>query len=92
MTLRIARIESPDAHSVEMFRAMTAEERLRTAFEMWSSARSMLVNLFSHAHPEWDEDRLTIEVARRLSGEPNWPFTRMVDRTSTFATSVEFWP
>jgi hypothetical protein len=69
MTLRTLKMESPDAHSVEMFRAMTAEERLRTGFEMWNSARSMLVALLSDAHPEWDDDRVAIEVARRLSGE-----------------------
>lgn len=48
---------------------MTAAERLQTAFEMWNSARSILVNLLSDAHPEWDDERVAIEVARRLSGE-----------------------
>jgi len=69
MTLQASRIESPDPTSVEMFRAMTAAERLQTAFEMWNSARSMLQNLLSDAHPEWDDERVAIEVARRLSGE-----------------------
>ncbi len=52
-----------------MFRAMTAEERLQTAFEMWNSARSMLINLLTQANPNWDDERLNLEVARRLSGE-----------------------
>jgi hypothetical protein len=69
MSPGIARAEWPDTESVQMFRAMTSEDRLRVGFGMWESARSMLFNLLSNSHPDWDDHRLMQEVARRLSNE-----------------------
>jgi hypothetical protein len=60
-------IETPDDSVVEILRSKTPAERLAIGLAMWSSARRMLVSLVSQAHPEWDDARISREVARRLS-------------------------
>jgi hypothetical protein len=62
------RLEVPDREVVEVLRTKTPQERLSIAFGMWAAARKMLVNLLADSHPEWDQERLQNEVARRLSG------------------------
>jgi hypothetical protein len=62
------RLEVPDPAIVEVLRTKTPQERLSIGFGMWSAARKMLVNLLADSHPEWDQDRLQKEVARRMSG------------------------
>lgn len=62
------RLEVPDREVIEVLRTKTPQERLSIAFGMWAAARKMLVNLLANSHPEWDQDRLQKEVARRLSG------------------------
>ena len=61
------RLEAPDREVIEVLRTKTPQERLSIGFGMWSAARKMLVNLLANDHPEWDQDRLQKEVARRLS-------------------------
>jgi hypothetical protein len=60
-------IETPDDRVVEILRSKTPAERLAIGMEMWSSARRMLESLLSQEHPEWDEERVSRELARRLS-------------------------
>ncbi len=62
------RFEVPDPAIVEVLRTKTPQERLSIAFGMWAAARKMLVNLLADSHPEWDQERLQKEVARRMSG------------------------
>jgi hypothetical protein len=50
-----------------ILRTKTERERLKIAWGMWRSARSMLQNLFRSEHPDWSESELNREVARRLS-------------------------
>ena len=61
-------LEVPDPAVAEVLRNKTPQERLNIAFGMWAAARRMLVNLLADSHPEWDQERLQKEVARRLSG------------------------
>ena len=63
-----ARFEKPDPEVVKILRTKTPEERLSIGFGMWAAARKMLVNLLADGHPNWDQNRLQKEVARRLSG------------------------
>jgi hypothetical protein len=60
-------IETPDDRVVEILRSKTPAERLAIGFGMWSSARRMLLSLVSQEHPDWDDDRVSREAARRLS-------------------------
>jgi hypothetical protein len=60
-------IETPDDRVVEILRSKTPAERLAIGLAMWSSARRMLLSVVSQEHPDWGEDRVAREVARRLS-------------------------
>jgi hypothetical protein len=46
---------------------MTPAQRLAIAHGMWRSARDMLTNLMRSEHPDWSDDQVGHEVARRLS-------------------------
>jgi hypothetical protein len=50
-----------------MMRNLSGVQRLHIAFRMFSSARAMLTNHLRHEHPEWTDDELIRQVARRLS-------------------------
>jgi hypothetical protein len=60
-------IEAPDESVVEILRSKTPAERLAIGCAMWSSARRMLLSVISQQHPDWGQDRVAKEVARRLS-------------------------
>jgi len=67
MTLNRQPIESVDESMAEIYRKKSPAERLRIAFGLWRSARTLLLNLLREANPDWDEKRLQREVARRIS-------------------------
>ena len=59
--------DSADPETLEMLRSKSAAERLKIASGMWCSARSILTNLLRQEHPDWDQRRIDLEVASRLS-------------------------
>jgi hypothetical protein len=61
------RFDPPDPATLEMLRSKTAAERLKIASGMWRSARSILTNVLRQDHPDWDQRRIDLEVASRLS-------------------------
>lgn len=67
MTNDSKQIDDLDDRMVEVYKNMTPQERLRIAFGLFHSARLMLTNYLRTSHPDWDENRLHYEVARRLS-------------------------
>jgi hypothetical protein len=56
-----------DDEMVEVYRQMSGAERLRIAFGLFASARRMLTNHLRSEHPDWDEETIQREVARRIS-------------------------
>lgn len=56
-----------DDQMVEILRRKTPAERLAIAFGLWRSARLILTGCLKSLHPEWDEEKVRQEVARRLS-------------------------
>ncbi|HTG31477.1 MAG TPA: hypothetical protein VLB76_01000 [Thermoanaerobaculia bacterium] len=56
-----------DDEMARVFRAMTGAERLKIASDMYRSARRMIASHLAAEHPDWDEQRLQEETARRLS-------------------------
>jgi hypothetical protein len=50
-----------------VFRAMTGAQRLNIANDMWVSARRMIESHLATEHPDWDEERIQREAARRIS-------------------------
>ncbi|MBI4579789.1 MAG: hypothetical protein HY718_08810 [Planctomycetes bacterium] len=61
------RIETPDPCMVEVLGRKTGAERLAIASQMYSSARSMLLHHLRSQYPDWDEQAIIREAARRLS-------------------------
>lgn len=68
-TLRLDRgqIEVVDDAMAEALRHKTHAERIRIGFNIWVSAHDMLTTYLKKIHPEWDSEKLALEVARRLS-------------------------
>jgi hypothetical protein len=67
MRLDPGQIEVVDEALAAVLRQKTGADRLRIASGLFASARRMLTSLLRADHPDWDEHRLTREVARRLS-------------------------
>jgi len=60
-------IEVIDDQMAEILRRKTGAERLQIAFGMFSSARRMLLAYLRSEHPDWSEEQINREAARRLS-------------------------
>ena len=60
-------IEVVDDTMAGVLRAKTAAECIRIGFDLWTSARNMLLVHLRKTHPEWSEKKIEREVARRLS-------------------------
>ena len=52
---------------VTVLRQKTGAERLAIASRLFSSARRMLLNHLRARHPEWNEQQIEREAAKRLS-------------------------
>ncbi len=52
---------------VEILRAKSEAQRLAIANGMWRSARQMLIHRLKQEHPDWTEEDLQRETARRMS-------------------------
>lgn len=65
--MRKPTIEVIDDAMVAILRQKTEAERLAIAWGMWDSAREMLRNLVRAEHPDWPEEEVNREVARRLA-------------------------
>jgi Rv0078B-related antitoxin len=59
--------EVVDEEMAAVFRAMTGAQRLKIANDMWVSARRMIASHLAAEHPDWDEERIQRETARRIS-------------------------
>lgn len=68
MTRLIARnIEWADKTSIEIFRRMTGEQKRRAASQMFRAARSRLMAHLRHQNPDWTDEQVSREAARRIS-------------------------
>ena len=59
-------IEADEAMD-RVIRAKTGAELLRIADQMYADARGMLLSHLRYEHPDWEEQRVQKEAARRLS-------------------------
>jgi hypothetical protein len=68
-TLRLdpGQIEVIDDTLAEVLRRKTPAERIKIGFNLWTSARDMLLASLKKTHPEWSIEMVEKEVARRLS-------------------------
>ncbi len=60
-------IEVVDNAMAEILRKKTPAERIQIGFSLWTSARKMLTVHLKSIHPDWDEEQISREVAKRLS-------------------------
>jgi hypothetical protein len=60
-------IEVIDDQMAEVLRRKTGAERLAIAFGLYASARRMLLSHLRAQHPDWREEQVIAEAARRLS-------------------------
>ncbi len=67
MHLNKRQIEVVDDKMAQVLRLKTGAERLQIASEMFSSARKMIINMLRSQHPDWDEQKINTQAARRLS-------------------------
>jgi len=67
MPIDLRNFEVLDDEMARVFRAMSGAERLKIASDMYRSARRMIASHLAAEHPDWDEQRLREETARRLS-------------------------
>jgi hypothetical protein len=65
--MNIDRIEIIDDAMVDVLKKKLPHERLQIAFGLWKSARYQLLNNLRTLHPDWDDDRIKNEVAKRMS-------------------------
>lgn len=68
-TLRLdpGQIEVIDDTLAEVLRRKTPSERIKIGFDLWTSARDMLMVYLKKTHSEWSIEMIEKEVARRLS-------------------------
>ena len=69
-TLHVPRpedVELIDDEMARLYASKSGAERLAIASGMFASARKMLLAHLRADHPEWSEDRIGREAARRLS-------------------------
>lgn len=59
--------EIVDDEMAAILRGKTPVERLRVAFGLWTSTRTMLERLLRSQHPDWDDRTVNAEVVRRMS-------------------------
>jgi hypothetical protein len=67
MRLDAGQIEVMDAALAEVYRIKSIGERLRIANQMYLFARRMIGAQLAADHPEWTDDQLKRETARRIS-------------------------
>lgn len=60
-------IEIVDDQMADVLRGKTEAERLAIAWDMWRSARDMIRRLLRDQHPDWTEEEVQAETARRLA-------------------------
>ena len=67
MRLDSSQIEVLDEAMVGVLRQKSGAERLRIADRLFAFARDGIRSTLRAQHPEWDERRINLETARRLS-------------------------
>lgn len=59
--------EGVDKEMVAIYRDKTPLDRLEIASGLWRLSRSVLAGSLRSQHPDWDEIKITAEVARRMA-------------------------
>lgn len=60
------KLEILDEKMIEILKQKSPQERLSIAFNLWKTARKFLVNHLKNTHPDWDEEKIRMEVLKRF--------------------------
>lgn len=63
----VSRREAVQDDLVRILRAKSDREKFEIGAGMWRSARDMLRNYLRGEHPDWSDEQINREVARRLA-------------------------
>jgi hypothetical protein len=66
MWLDPRRYEIIDEQMAEIMRSKTPGERLAIVNSMWRMGRALIESMLRHDHPEWSDDDINKETARRM--------------------------
>ncbi|MFY9253141.1 MAG: hypothetical protein WAO83_06785 [Fuerstiella sp.] len=64
----LKQIEVVSDDMVAILRGKTPAERLAMTHTLWRTARKRLYYSIKSLNPNWDEDRVLMETARRMQG------------------------
>jgi hypothetical protein len=67
ITLKSFTIEVIDDIMADIFKQKSPFERLKIAFGLWNSARTQLFHNLRSLQPDWDEEKIRQEIAKRIS-------------------------
>ena len=67
MRLDAGQIEVVDEDMAEVLRQKQPRERIEIGFNLWIGAWKMLTSHLTATHPDWTEEQIRCEVARRMS-------------------------
>ena len=67
MRLDAGQIEVVDEDMAEVLRQKQPWERIEIGFNLWIDARKMLTSHLAATHPDWTEEQIRRDVARRMS-------------------------
>lgn len=67
ITMKSFNIEVIDDFMVDVFKQKSPLERLKIAFGLWNSARTQLFHYLRSLQPDWDEEKIRQEIAKRMS-------------------------
>jgi hypothetical protein len=60
-------IDLIDDIMVDIYKQKSPFERLKIAFGFWNSARTQLYHNLHSLWPDWDEEKIRREIAKRIS-------------------------
>jgi hypothetical protein len=67
---REIRIDLLDDAQVEIYRTWTPEQRIEAGCREMLFVRRLLSGVLREEHPDWPEEQVKREVAKRILGEP----------------------
>ena len=62
-----AQYEVVDDEMAAVLRAKTEQERMEMGFAMWRFARDLMRSAITGEHPDWTDEAIQREVAKRMS-------------------------
>ncbi len=67
MSQQIPKFDVIDDAMATVLREKSDFERLQIGFEMWHSAQRMIRAIIVNEHPEWSQEEVEQQVAKRMS-------------------------